>query len=154
MRLLKWEKYKNMIEDELKLDYDLSLPSDIPQSMIAKDFYNAIDADTDTDTDVIVLKGLYNIFTKYIDSSTATMEVNISSSTKYNLEALFGNNSNYHGQRLKDKGIEINKVFYGMEIAVKEISYLMNDSAARFRRQSVFAEIMQGTAISSHKSRE
>ena len=147
--LIKVEKYKNMIEDELKLDYDLSLPSDIPQSIISKEFRNAINkcepetsnGHTNTSTDVVVLNGLYGMYKKYIDSSTATMGVNISSYTRNNLTALFKNNSN--------KEFEINKIFCGMETAVQEISYLMKDSTARFRMQSIFTEIIQ---LSSHSS--
>ena len=44
-----------------------------------------------------------------------------------------------------DEAIELKKILVGMETAVKEVSYLMNDSTTRFRRQSIFNEIMQMT---------
>ena len=68
------------------------------------------------------------------------MEVNISSSTKYNLTSLLRNH----------KGIELDKVLIGMEAAVKEISYLMNDSQSRFRRQTIFRELMKKSSIISN----
>ena len=81
-----------------------------------------------------VYGGLKALFEKYIDSRSAAMEVNISSATKYSLTNLFA---------LKE--LELEKVFIAMETAVKEISYLMNDSTIRFRKQSIFEQIIQMT---------
>ena len=135
--IMKVEKNKVMMESELKLNYNLSFPPDIPKSIIAKEFDSeSMDA---MDVNKSVYNGLKQLYAKYIDSSTAAMEVNISSTTKYNLTNLF-RLSNFDTD---DIGIEIKKILSGMETAVKEISYLMNDSASRFRKQSVFTELMQ-----------
>ena len=131
-----------MMESELKLNYHLILPSEIPKSMIAKEFENQVNqfeskTMDNLDANKIIYNGLARLYEKYIDSSTAAMEVNISSSTKYDLINLFQNG--FHGE------IEIDKICTAMEIAVNEISFLMNDTASRFRRQSIFTEIIQST---------
>ena len=135
--IIRVEKYKVMMESELKLDYNLTLPSEIPESIIAKEFESG--TMNDMDMNKKVCDGLKQLYEKYIDSSTAAMEVNISSTTKYNLTNLF--KMDYSDN--DEIGVEIKKILSGMETAVKEISYLMNDSTSRFRRQSVFTELMQ-----------
>ena len=144
--IMKIERYKNMIEDELKLDYDLILPLDIPKSIIAKEFEEKVNgvgtgADTDHESDHMVFNGLYEIYGKYIDSLTARMEVNVSSSTRYNLTNLFRDK----GNRSDDIGLD--KILMGMETAVKEISYLMNDSQSRFRKETIFGELIKKESI-------
>ena len=89
----------------------------------------------------MVYNGLGKLYEKYIDSSTALLQVNISSNTKYNLTNLFLNNFDSDSE-IK---IEVDKVLIVMEAAVKEISYLMNDSTSRFRKQSIIGEIIQIT---------
>ena len=143
--IIKIEKYRVMMEDELKLDYNLILPADIPKSIIAKEFEDKMNKEDTNDqkehTDEVVFNCVQQIYAKYIDSSTAKMEVNISSSTKYNLTKLLRDN--------KDN-MELDQVLTGMETAVKEISYLMNDSQSRFRKQTVFRELMKKSSIISN----
>ena len=75
-------RLKEKIDTELNLEYTLNLPSEIPQSVIVKGF-DVLNDCSDSNLDKAVYDVLKKIFDKYIDSSTAVMEVNISSATKY-----------------------------------------------------------------------
>ena len=129
---------RDKIIGELGLDYDLRLPLDIPKSIIAKEFGETYTGYTiDTNIDKAVFDGFSKIYIKYINSATACMEVNISSPTRVCLINIFKNvNINNSG---------VTQLLNAMETAVKEISYLMNDSQSRFRLCTVFTEIMQMT---------
>ena len=123
---------KDKIE-EMKLEYTLDLPPEIPKSIIAKEFGES----DDTNLDKAVFDALNKMFAKYIDSSTATMQVNISSSTSKYMMNIFKNSNN--------NNIESETILQAMETAVKEISYLMNDSQSRFTKLSIFNELMRVT---------
>ena len=143
--ITKIEKYHTTIHSQLGLDYFLTLPSEVPKSIIAKEFEDKIsglssESVQGSDTCKMVYNGVKALYTKYIDSRTANMEVNISSTAKYNMAILFKSDGDSQMTQM-----DINQILVAMETAVKEISHLMNDSTSRFRRQSIFSELYKMT---------
>ena len=129
---------KTLILDELQLQYSLQLPDNVPMSIISKEFIESAANENDImSMDNIIVIVLQKLFLKYIDSSRAVLEINISSSTRLKLVNVFRNfaiDDNKHNS--------IQKILPLMERAVIEIAQLMNDSHQRFRRTKVFEELV------------
>mmetsp|Transcript_20643 Transcript_20643/g.18223 ORF Transcript_20643/g.18223 Transcript_20643/m.18223 type:complete len:125 (+) Transcript_20643:2-376(+) len=108
----------------LNLEFDIILPQSVPTSEISNAF-------NENEIEESFIQCSYRLYSKYIDSSQAMMEVNISSQLRTKLINVFRDRQ---ALKLKD-------ILPLMEAAAKEISHLMNDSYSRFRRESVFTEL-------------
>eukprot|EP01084_Bolivina_argentea_P113711 202621_1 len=112
--------------DELELKYELNIPSTLETSLIASDFKN----------NEIFIEAVHRVYCKYINPSTANMEVNLSYDTRSQLTvvfAQFGNMDNYELCQVNDN--HISKIMKLLERAVREISVLLNHSFWRFRSE-------------------
>ena len=124
-RLMQVEGLKEKITT-MELTYNVNFAEGVPMSAITKDF-------DETRIEESFYECSSKLYDKYIDSTQAMMEVNISSQLRFTLMSLFKNN--------KEKSIE--KILSLMEQAVKQISVLMNDSYSRFQRNKVFNSLKQ-----------
>lgn len=112
------EKFQSIIDQDLKLEYMLQLPPSLETSFIAKEF----------EQEGIFMDAAYKLFAKYIDNS-AHLQVNISSKIRRELTEIFQQASNTKGKNNEQLIMDILPL---IEKAVKEVSYLMNDSHLRY----------------------
>ena len=130
---------KNIIEKDLKLKYRLSLPESTPTSIIANKLSEFIHNESIKDCFIEAGKQL---FTKYINPKTASMELNIDWRLRQKLIIAFKTLSN---DELKDNYNDkqaIEMIMPLLEQTAEDVGLLINDSKVRFKRTSVFAELM------------
>ena len=123
---------RDQIVGDLKLKFNVNLPDSVPLSVIANGF-NAENADES------FFECARKIHLKYIDSSRAMLEVNISSDARGQLMWIF--------QSGKNK--TIGDVLPILEGAVREISKLMHHSCFRFMQSEVYQELKRITSEST-----
>ena len=131
---MKHNNISNIILNELKLNYNIDLPDELPLSIIAKEFDENINDNNLNEIFIIAATKLYN---KYIDPYGAQLEVNISSDKRIYLVKIFKIN-------LSNETME--SMLPALEGAVHEISHLMNDSNSRFRQKTVFLDVLHSEA--------
>ena len=118
---------------KLELKFDIKLPDGVPQSKIAEQF-------DENRMEESVYECAYKLYCKYIDSSQAMMEVNISYQLRGQMMNVFRSNIN-------KKSDTIDMILRLMENAAMEISQLMNDSYSRFKRNKIFVDLKQTNTL-------
>ena len=115
----------------LELSYPLSLPDSAPNSSISRVFTEQMKSTSDSDEQIIncaVYTATNELYSKYIDSSRALLEINISSGIRARLQNIFKSADD------DAPGNAIEIIMPLLENATREIAYLINDSAFRFRQ--------------------
>eukprot|EP01084_Bolivina_argentea_P177548 307013_1 len=137
------------IKQQETLYYDLELPSSVPLSIISLEFQDKMQCintvntgDVECKLSEICFDSLNRLFFKYIDSASASLEVNLSWDKRKNLIYHFEN------KPVLMSDSDIIKILECMEEAVMEISYLMSDSMMRFKETASFQEIMEIVSVS------
>ena len=141
--MIQKEALRNIIENDLELTYSLILPETIPKSIIAKRLSEFIHNESIKQA---YIEACAQLFIKYIDPSTASLEVNIDSQLRYKLFTAFqilSEENDYSDTKC------IGMIMPLLEQCCNQISMLINDSSNRFKRTSVFVEL---TKINSDKN--
>eukprot|EP01084_Bolivina_argentea_P197895 339020_1 len=141
--MLQKKNFKHIIENKLNLTYTITIPDSAPMSIIARGLSEMIHNESIGNAFITATKTLVD---KYIDY-TAVLEVNISSRMRNQVLNVFKTlqQTNKSIMCHSDETL-IGMVLPLLEECVNEVSYLMNDTQMRFRRSSVFAELMQQNA--------
>ena len=132
---MKQPNLNDIISNQLKLSYTLNLPESAPNSLISSTCSETLNNENIYD---VILKSTKELYEKYIDPSKAILEVNISSDKRVALMKVFKSL-----ESTNDKKNVVQQILPLLENAVLEVSYLMNDSNQRFRRTSVFLELVE-----------
>ena len=127
------------IINDLNLSYSIELPASTPTSIIAKKLSESIHNEP---IKIEFIRASKQLFVKYIDPLTASLEVNIDSQLRYGLVEAFGilNSNNINKDEYTD-GKVIEMVLPLLEQCATTVSTLMNDSLQRFKRTARFRRL-------------
>eukprot|EP01084_Bolivina_argentea_P216006 366895_1 len=141
--LLQKSVFREIIKERLGLEYMVNLPVSTPTSIIVKRFSEFIHNEDITDA---FIQATYELYNKYMDESAA-LQVNICYDTRNKLSNVFRRLINKSEEPISENDSDdsidsvMKRILPPFEVAVGEISFLMEDSYVRFKATSTFDEL-------------